>query len=545
MMPRFLSVLLLLLAWAACTAAEGAQQEENVLRIWPEKSVVKYGDSLVLNCSSNCENIGLETSLQAVAAGTGPTWKAFNLTSVTAWEPKPLCFANCGGTEPKYQRITPTVYRAPERIVLDPLPEVEVGKEYNVTCRVFDVAPIRNLTVTLFKGGERLHVETFEDHRNPEADNVVVTSNSITAQQNDHGKEVTCHAALDLRPEGPFLEKASPSKLLQTVVFPMEPYIQTLGPVEINTSMPVECEVSGLFPVQKAAIQLFFAGERLNSSNHISGHKVSAQAQVSSTSAGEHQLICTVSLGPLTKTAEITVNVYSLPKPTLHIDHPQIPVNTNVTVMCRSDGSKSPGVVMRISDIKEILLSGVGPSLQYSLTAHKEDNGRQFMCKVELKVDGRSVVKETSANLTVFYAPQMSDSSCPDKLTWKDGNEETFICSASGNPPPTVECRKDAVSYNIGIQQQVTKEHGGIYHCNATNAYGFDVRDVIIHVESYQLDTLGIILGILCAAVISSAVGVAYYMYYRKEKIRKYHLRRRQLQVTGSPMEQKCLNGNA
>ncbi|XP_028567222.2 intercellular adhesion molecule 1-like [Podarcis muralis] len=544
-MPRLpAAALLLLLASAACSAAQEAQQEDYYLRIWPEKPAVKYGDSMVLNCSSNCENIGLETSLQTVAAGTGPAWKAFNLTSVTEWEPKPLCFATCGGTEQKYQRITTTVYRAPERVVLDPLPEVEVGKEYNVTCRVFDVAPIWNLTVTLYQGERRLYVETFEDHRNPEAGNVVVTSNSITAQQNDHGEEVTCRAVLDLRPEGPFLEMASLSKSLETVVFPMDPYLQTLGSVEINTSMPVECEVSGLFPVQKAAFQLFFAGERLNSSNHISGHKVSAQAQVTSISAGEHQLICIVSLGPVTKTAESTVNVYSLPKPTLHIDHPQIPVNTNVTVMCRSDGSKSPGVVMRISDTQEILLSGDGPSLQYSLMAQKEDNGRQFMCKVELKVDGRSVVKETAANLTVFYAPQMSDSSCPDKLTWKDGSEETFICSASGNPPPTVECRKDEVSYNIGIQQQVSKEHGGIYHCNATNAYGFDVRDVIIHIESYQPDILGIIIGVLCAVFISSAVGVAYYMHYRS-KIKKYHLRRRQQQqVTGSPMEQKCLNGN-
>uniref|UniRef100_A0A670KHJ7 Intercellular adhesion molecule N-terminal domain-containing protein n=1 Tax=Podarcis muralis TaxID=64176 RepID=A0A670KHJ7_PODMU len=181
-------------------------QGKPFLRIWPIKPVVEFGGSIVLNCSASCKNIALETSLNNVLAGEGPTWRAFSLTNVSSWEPKPQCYATCQSNT--FQEAAITVY-PPERVVLDPLPEVEVGKEYNVTCRVFDVAPIRNLTVTLYQGEKRLYVETFEDHRNPEAGNVVVTSNSITAQQNGHGKEVTCRAALDLRPEGPFLEKAS------------------------------------------------------------------------------------------------------------------------------------------------------------------------------------------------------------------------------------------------------------------------------------------------------------------------------------------------
>ncbi|XP_033029791.1 intercellular adhesion molecule 1-like [Lacerta agilis] len=195
--------------WCAVTltAFPGAQQEQEFLSIWPRKPVVEFGGSIVLNCSASCKNIVLETSLNNVPAGDGPTWRAFSLTSIRSWEPKPLCFATCQNTT--VQEAAITVYRAPERVVLDPLPEVEVGKEYNVTCRVFNVAPIRNLTVTLYKGKKRLYVETFEDHRNPEAGNVVVTSKSITAQQNDHGEEVSCHTALDLRPEGPLFEKGS------------------------------------------------------------------------------------------------------------------------------------------------------------------------------------------------------------------------------------------------------------------------------------------------------------------------------------------------
>ncbi|XP_061469732.1 intercellular adhesion molecule 1 [Rhineura floridana] len=542
-MQRFLPLFFLLVpgAWAA---AEGAQ-EEDFMRIWPENPVVPFGGSIVLNCSTNCKDIGLETSLSKVPAGDGPSWKAFNLTNVDQWDPKPLCYATCGEEKQKSQRVAITVYRPPERVELDLLPKMEVGKGYNLTCQVFNVAPIRNLTVTLYKGKEELHVKTFKDNSDLKAKNIVVPYN-IIAQQHDHREEVICHTALDLSPEGPFLENSSLSKSLATVVFPMDPYLQTSDPVEINTNMTVKCEASGLFPAEEAQFDVSFAGKSLHSDIRMSGDIVSAQAQVSSTSAGEHKLICAVTLGPVARTVEKTVNVYRLPKPTLHIDHPQIPVNTNVTVMCRYDGSKSPGVVMQITDTNEILVSGDSPSLHYPVTARKEDNGRQFVCKVELKVDGHSVVKETSVNLTVFYGPQMNDSSCPSKLTWKDGSKEIFICSALGNPPPTVECRKDEKSYlSIGIQQQVRKEHGGIYHCNATNTYGSDVRDVTIRVDFYQINTLAISLGILSATVIVCAAGMAYYMYYKSHKIRKYRLRQqRQQQAAGNPMEQKCLNGN-
>lgn len=92
---------------------------------------------------------------------------------------------------------------------------MEVGKLYNLTCRVSAVAPIRNLTVTLLKGEEELLVKTFEDHSDPETDNVVVNHN-ITAQQNDHHKTVTCQTSLDLNPSGPLMKNTSHNITLES-----------------------------------------------------------------------------------------------------------------------------------------------------------------------------------------------------------------------------------------------------------------------------------------------------------------------------------------
>ncbi|XP_062975373.1 intercellular adhesion molecule 5-like [Elgaria multicarinata webbii] len=543
-MQSFLAFLLLHLLVSGTWAGT---KEAKFIRIWPEKAVVEYGGSIVLNCSSNCEGIRLESNLNKISAGNGTSWKAFNLTSVNDWEPESLCFApSCSSVAPPRTKIT--VYSTPEFVVLDPVPKMEVGKEYTLTCQVSRVAPIRNLTVTLLKGQETLLVKTFENHINVKADDVIVTHN-MTAQRADHGERITCHTALDLRPEGPLFEKTSSSQSLKNVVFPVDPSLKTLPSIETNTEMTVTCDASGVFPAEEAQFVVWFAEERRNFSRSVSGDTVSAQALVSTSSAGEHKLICTVSLGPVTRTVEKRVDVYSLPKPILNVDPQRSLVNESVVINCSLDGTESPGIEMQIRDAKGILATGSPPFLMFPVKTCEEDDGREFICRVELTVDDRPVVKETSVNLIVFYGPWMNDSSCPGMLTWQEGSEETFTCSAWGNPLPMVECKKGDKVYNTGVKQLVNGGHHGIYHCIATNGFGSDVRNVTIHVEPSQLNILAIILPTL-VAVIGLVAAVSYYMYYRSYKIGEYRLRKQQQQQqrqqeAGCPMEQKCLNGNA
>lgn len=92
---------------------------------------------------------------------------------------------------------------------------MEVDKQYNLTCWVLGVAPIRDLTVVLLKGEEQLLVKTFQDHTQPEAGAVVV-NHHIRAQQNDYNKTITCQTSLDLRPRGPLLKNISPGISLRT-----------------------------------------------------------------------------------------------------------------------------------------------------------------------------------------------------------------------------------------------------------------------------------------------------------------------------------------
>ncbi|XP_066470321.1 intercellular adhesion molecule 3-like [Tiliqua scincoides] len=233
--------------WCAVSLATLSRaHKERHMRIWPQKPVVEFGGFVVINCTTNCQHFtgfGIETSLSKETIENGTFWKAFRLKNVTEWTPRPLCYLNCdNGEQLQSQGADITVYRAPNRVVLDSLPEVEVGKKYNLTCYVFDVAPIRNVTVTFLRGGEKLYQETFEEHSNAAAGDLVVT-HTFTAQRVGHGSEFSCQAALDLRPEAELFEKASHNQSLRIVgahkerhvrIRPQKPVVEFGGFVVIN-----------------------------------------------------------------------------------------------------------------------------------------------------------------------------------------------------------------------------------------------------------------------------------------------------------------------
>nr|XP_056706455.1 intercellular adhesion molecule 5-like [Euleptes europaea] len=470
----------------------GAEQHAFDVSVWPENPVVEHRGSLWLNCSTSCREAdargGLETSLIWERRDNGSNWASFQLANITEWASAPECFFICDG-ERKATSANITVYRLPELVELDPVPAMEVGENYTFTCRVSSIAPIRNLSVTFLQGGKKLHTWTFEKHAEHEAGDVVV-NHAVTARRTDHGEEISCSAALDLRPEGPLFEKASLNQLLKTVAFPTGPRLQIPPYVEADDDMAVTCDVVGVFPANQAEFDLTFMGTGLNVNVTVSGDTARAQAQVSLSNIGEEKLNCTVSLGPMVKSAVGSVNVYSFPEPSLEIRPSQVLANNPVAVTCDSPATQPPNVSLLIKNyLGRILASGDHLPLQLHLTAQEEDDGMEFVCEAELAVGGNTVTKRASANLTVFYVPKMDESTCPGNRTWVEGTRQRLRCTAKGNPEPSVACMKDGVAQAVDEEEEVARTHGGLYNCTATSGLGTTSRTVVVHVEyGPQLD---------------------------------------------------------
>ncbi|NXC77919.1 ICAM2 protein, partial [Anhinga anhinga] len=107
------------------------------------------------------------------------------LQNVTSWSSSILCYYSCGG-ERKVVTTKLITYRALERVELQSVPQLEVGKSHKLVCNVPQVAPIQNLTVIMWRGRERLHTETFEQQSQDEPVLVQVI-HPLTARREDNG----------------------------------------------------------------------------------------------------------------------------------------------------------------------------------------------------------------------------------------------------------------------------------------------------------------------------------------------------------------------
>ncbi|XP_020654331.3 intercellular adhesion molecule 5 [Pogona vitticeps] len=474
----------------------GAEQPAFDVSVWPENPMVEHGGSLELNCSTSCQEAdakgGLETSLIKARKDNGTGWARFQLVNITEWASAVECSFSCYG-EHKSVRANILVYQIPELVAWAPVPMMETGKAYNLACRVANVAPIRNLTVTLRQGTEDLHVETFESQSTPEATDVVVM-HTITAEKEDHGEELTCHAALDLRPEGHLFEKASLGMVLKVYDFPMDPQLHTLRYIEANSSTTAQCDVVGVFPAKEAQFDLTFAEEKLNFSISVLDDTMRAQVHLSSFSTGNHILNCTVVLGPVTRSSVETVHVYSFPEPSLVIYPSQTLANNPVTIICDSSATLPLSVSLQIKNNSgKVLASSDRLPLKLNLTALEEYDGREFVCQVEMATGEDVIIKRSSANLTVFYVPEMDDSVCPSNHTWVEGTRQALRCVAKGNPKPTMTCSKEGVPHrDLEKEEQVTRSLAGVYNCTAVNKFGSSSRTVAIYVEyGPELDEAG------------------------------------------------------
>lgn len=214
--------------------------ELNPLVLDPSEVIGKYGESFLVNCSSEVEdhygmywrhgNIDTDIEDENRFIPSSVSLSRWNVTAECRIKLNDTleCSKNleitiyskcnfklkfkfkvfCNGKKIFNYKVTPfsnfVLIENPESVNMYPARHVKSvveGTPYELQCDVLDVAPVRNLTVTWYKDNQTVKTDTFNS-TTKEAEDVSSTL-TFNISRGGSGAQFRCEAQLDLGPYGP------------------------------------------------------------------------------------------------------------------------------------------------------------------------------------------------------------------------------------------------------------------------------------------------------------------------------------------------------
>ncbi|XP_063738987.1 hemicentin-1-like isoform X2 [Eleginops maclovinus] len=219
-----------------------------LLTLTPSTVVVRFGDPVTANCSISMMGfLGLGWIVsRATSTFTLDCSVVWSVDRMTEWSITPMCYAVSEVTGQCHKNLSLTVYKPPDNVSISfvnhagPLSE---GQQYTLQCEVQDVAPVKNLIVTFYRGQTVLgHMQSsINTERKPVSE--VFTLN-ITSTKEDDGLQFWCEAKLELGAEGPQQPPVVESeKLNATVLF--GPQLVCPTKLQVKEGESLSCEARG------------------------------------------------------------------------------------------------------------------------------------------------------------------------------------------------------------------------------------------------------------------------------------------------------------
>lgn len=234
---------------AAPISVDVSTQGGCPLMLTPAEIVVKFGDPASVNCSTSAPDalfIGWESAIAGTGVQNPPavTWMAKKLDQ---WDIEPKCFLTKQNDEQCIVMPVVTLYKTPDFVSVSemgPGPMVE-GKNFLLTCHVINVAPVRNLKLTWYRGSKAVHMQT---SNNTSVTPVNVSSTlKIIPKREYNGVAFRCQAELHLGPSGPAaVPTVTSSPYIANVLYP--PFFKEESDhVEVTSgeSVTLNCSAEG------------------------------------------------------------------------------------------------------------------------------------------------------------------------------------------------------------------------------------------------------------------------------------------------------------
>uniref|UniRef100_A0A4W5R9E6 FXYD domain-containing ion transport regulator n=1 Tax=Hucho hucho TaxID=62062 RepID=A0A4W5R9E6_9TELE len=172
----------------------------------PPRVVVRYGDSVSVNCTSTTDHKGMrwEATHGATVLNGNVNFVTWTVRSLVDWTIEPKCYINSQNGSQCTEILPVILYKTPDSVSISPLshsgPMME-GKEYQLQCDIENIAPLQNLVVRWYKGNETIGTQRFNDSTKKPVN--MSSTITITHRRYEGEVEYRCEAELDLGPEGP------------------------------------------------------------------------------------------------------------------------------------------------------------------------------------------------------------------------------------------------------------------------------------------------------------------------------------------------------
>ncbi|XP_031690051.1 intercellular adhesion molecule 1 [Oncorhynchus kisutch] len=327
-----------LLLWMAGGLAHAACP----LELNPPRLVVRYGDSVSVNCSTSStdhEGMGWEATFGGTGLETDVMVVTWTVKNLTDWTIQPKCHITSKDGEQCLVTFPVILYKTPDRVSISVLnhsgPMVE-GTQYQLQCDIQNIAPLQNLVVKWYKGNKLLD-NVIYSNVNKRPENVSATL-MISPSRNDDGDQYRCRAELDLGPEGPQPHPTVTSEPLNITVHYAPEFLPENNTVEVSAGSDVslDCSAEGNPPPELRWTNNTAEGNAIETTvgrlRTLNISRVTANATYN----------CTVTnrLGSITKQIHVLVDVPPQQHPTMFSTAPSSP-----GTMTTLPGTAKPKVV--------------------------------------------------------------------------------------------------------------------------------------------------------------------------------------------------------
>ncbi|XP_056310192.1 vascular cell adhesion protein 1-like [Danio aesculapii] len=192
---------------------------ECPLQISPQSVVVKYGDSVSVNCSTSVTHHGMgwESTVGAVPLSRD-SLIILRVSKLTYWEMQPpFCYIAYDEQQCKVD-LPVTVYKTPDSVSISTVNQAMTeGNQYELQCDVHNVAPAQNLTVNWYKGETLVDQTNFTDTTKSPVNKT--SKLAIRPNRADDGAQYRCEAELNLGEDGPQPPPTNTSESLSITVY--------------------------------------------------------------------------------------------------------------------------------------------------------------------------------------------------------------------------------------------------------------------------------------------------------------------------------------